>query len=103
MPCKPPVHRPVAPAHQRQAERAADLARGSAASRGYGRQWRKARVAFLARHPLCVEHERAGYVVEATVVDHVQPHRGDARLFWSAENWQPLCKACHDRKTGQGG
>ena len=37
-----------------------------------------------------------------TVVDHIVPHRGDARLFWDEDNWQPLCKSCHDRKTGGG-
>ena len=38
----------------------------------------------------------------ATVVDHIIPHRGDKRLFWDEKNWQPLCKDCHDRKTGTG-
>ncbi|TIX74642.1 MAG: HNH endonuclease, partial [Mesorhizobium sp.] len=31
----------------------------------------------------------------ANVVDHVKPHRGDMRLFWSRSNWQPLCTPCH--------
>lgn len=35
----------------------------------------------------------------ASVVDHVIPHRGDKALFWDSDNWQPLCKPCHDRKT----
>ena len=26
-------------------------------------------------------------------------HRDDYELFWSRENWQPLCAACHGRKT----
>ena len=30
------------------------------------------------------------------VADHVQPHRGDAALFWAEGNLQTLCKACHD-------
>lgn len=51
-----------------------------------------------------------GRVALATVVDHIQPHKlgdaldsGDAvsiaaarRLFWDRNNWQPLCKGCHD-------
>jgi 5-methylcytosine-specific restriction endonuclease McrA len=32
----------------------------------------------------------------ASVVDHKIPHRGDQVLFWSEDNWQPLCKRCHD-------
>lgn len=32
------------------------------------------------------------------VVDHVRPHRGDDRLFWSKANLQTLCKSpCHDQ------
>ena len=38
----------------------------------------------------------------ATVVGHIIPHRGNQKLFWDEKNWQPLCKDCHDRKTGTG-
>ena len=79
-----------------------DRMRGGADARGYNAQWRKARTAFLKRHPLCVECLRNGKLSPATVVDHIIPHRGDQKLFWDEGNWQPLCKACHDRKTGQG-
>ena len=50
----------------------------------------------------CEEHERqcqGDRLVPATVVDHIKPHRGDAKLFWDETNWQPLCKSCHDHKT----
>jgi 5-methylcytosine-specific restriction protein A len=36
---------------------------------------------------------------KATVVDHIIPHRGDEKLFWDRDNWQALCKSCHDHKT----
>ena len=36
------------------------------------------------------------------LLDHIIPHRGDQKLFWDEQNWQPLCKDCHDRKTGTG-
>ena len=39
---------------------------------------------------------KQGLVVEATVVDHIQPHEGDMNLFWNADNHQALCKLCHD-------
>ena len=73
----------------------------SAAGRGYGSRWRKASKRFLEAHPLCEECKRQGRYVKATVVDHIEPHRGDPKLFWDEGNWQALCKPCHDRKTGK--
>lgn len=67
--------------------------------RGYGYAWQQARRTFLWESPLCVMCEAAGRVVVATVVDHKEPHRGDAALFWDRANWQALCKPCHDAKT----
>lgn len=67
----------------------------------YGAEWRKAREYWLAEHPLCIECERRGLVVQATDVDHVKRHDGDRELFWDRENWQSLCKECHDRKTAR--
>lgn len=73
----------------------------SASSRGYGKAWQRESKRFLQEHPLCVQCERQGRYVKATVVDHIVPHRGDQNLFWDRDNWQPLCKQCHDRKTLQ--
>ena len=73
--------------------------RANAFERGYSSRWQKVRKQFLAKHPLCVACQRAGKLTSATVVDHVKPHRGDPALFWDENNWQPLCKKCHDRKT----
>ena len=70
-----------------------------AASRGYNRDWQEARLFFLEKHPLCVECEKEGRYVRATVVDHIIPHRGDMKLFWDSDNWQSLCKHHHDVKT----
>ncbi len=67
----------------------------------YNVRWRKARLHFLDRHPLCITCLTVGRLVPATVVDHVIPHRGDQRLFWNEGNWQALCKPCHDRKTAK--
>lgn len=66
------------------------------APRLYGRRWREARAAFLAKHPLCTLCEKIGRVTAASVVDHIQPHKGNAKRFWDRNNWQPLCKRCHD-------
>ena len=79
-----------------------DRLRGSATERGYDAKWRRARKRFLQRHPLCANCLSQGVLTPATVVDHIVPHRGDRALFWDEKNWQPLCKSCHDRKTGSG-
>lgn len=70
-----------------------------AAKRGYNRRWQKARKSYLEAHPLCVQCAKKGKYVRATVVDHIIPHRGDQKLFWDQNNWQSLCKSCHDKKT----
>ena len=57
-------------------------------------RWKKESKDFLKTHQYC---EMCGDY--ATVVDHIIPHRGDEELFWNKENWQPLCKSCHDKKT----
>ena len=70
--------------------------RESAAKRGYGRRWQGYRERYLREHPLCVMCQARGEIVAASVVDHIEPHKGDHRLFWKPENHQALCKRCHD-------
>jgi len=70
----------------------ADARRPSAAARGYNHEWRKARLEYLATHPLCRMCGKP-----STLVDHIIAHRGDNRLFWTRTNWQPLCTPCHNR------
>ncbi len=62
-------------------------------------RWRTARSRFLKANPLCVRCKDNGTITPATVVDHIKPHRGDKTLFWDENNWQSLCKSCHDKKT----
>lgn len=76
-----------------------DRDRGTAHQRGYDAEWKKHRDQFLLEHPLCVECRRKGYVMPATVVDHIVPHKGDKDLFWNKSNWQPLCETHHNIKT----
>jgi len=68
--------------------------RPTAHQRGYDYRWQQARIEYLQQNPFCV-HCLPLYVA-ATVVDHVVPHRGDKVLFWDRNNWQSLCKTCHD-------
>lgn len=79
-----------------------DKERGTAAQRGYNKRWYKARTSFLKRNPLCVFCLIKGFTRAAEVVDHIIPHRGNKELFWDRENWQALCKRCHDKKTAKG-
>lgn len=65
------------------------------------REWRALRAAVLAERPFCVECEREGRLVQAAVVDHIRPHKGDAALFWCRANLAPMCAACHNRKTAK--
>ncbi len=73
--------------------------RPSSAKRGYNSKWRKLSKQYLRKHPMCVCCMAEGRFVPATVVDHIIPHRGDDTLMWNQDNWQALCKPCHDKKT----
>lgn len=64
-------------------------------------RWERVRKSWLARHPLCAEHDARGRVFQATVVDHIIAHKGDETLFWDATNYQSLCVRCHNRKTAR--
>lgn len=79
-----------------------DHRRGSASARGYGRDWRRNRLAALQAEPWCRVCRANGMWVLAELLDHVRPHRGDAMRFWRRANWQPLCGPCHTAKTAAG-
>ena len=82
-------------ARERERKAAADRNRPGARARGYDKDWEKQRKAFLAVHRFC------GCGAPSTLVDHVKPHRGDAKLFADRRNWQPMCRPCHARKTAR--
>lgn len=101
VPC-PDHARPTTKRRSAISQRAYDQQRGSAHARGYDSRWRKARLAYLAKHPLCAICERKGLITAATVVDHIEKHAGDRRKFWDSSNWQPVCATCHNKKTWSG-
>lgn len=75
-----------------------DAGRGSAGQHSnlYShRRWRRIRADQLRREPLCRFCDSNGRVTEATVCDHIDPHRGDLAKFWAGP-FQSLCKHCHD-------
>lgn len=83
-------------------DRERQASRPTAAARGYGREWQRESKAFLALNPWCrICEEERGLKTKADLVDHIKPHRGDMGLFWERNNWQPLCRPCHDRKSAK--
>ena len=100
MPMRMPVHQPVGRTTKQDRDRAYARTRDRASVVLYhSARWLKARVRFLRSHPLCAECERNGVIRTASVVDHVDPHRGDATVFWDESRWQALCASCHGKKT----
>jgi 5-methylcytosine-specific restriction enzyme A len=77
------------------------VTRSSSCERGYNYRWRKARIAYLIAHPLCVECSAEGRVEQAVVVDHIIPHKGNRELFWNKNNWQSSCIRHHNIKTAK--
>ncbi|HEV2294075.1 MAG TPA: HNH endonuclease signature motif containing protein [Tepidisphaeraceae bacterium] len=97
MPTRPPQHRPAF-----QPSRTVDQLRGSAAVRGYDATWRKFRLAFLQRHPVCCfaedQRHRGECTLAATIVDHITPlNEGGARL--DERNCRSVCRRAHEILT----
>lgn len=82
--------------HKPSEAKAYERRRGNASKRGYGHKWRKERARYLRDNPYCCIDSCHAL---ATVVDHIEPHQGDQKLFWRRSNWQPMCKHHHDSKT----
>ncbi len=61
-------------------------------------RWRRERITFPRRNPLCLMCMRNARVAVARVVDHIEPHRGDEILFFDQANWQALCFNCHNSR-----
>lgn len=74
--------------------RAYDQARGSAAARGYGRAWRRRRLAVLREQPMCTE---PGCTLPALDVDHrLAKSKGGSE---DRNNLSPVCHQHHSAKT----
>ena len=80
-------------------QKASDQQRGSAAARGYGRNWTKIRGHYLKRNPQCCLCQAA-----AEVPDHYPVSRRDlierGDLHPDADqHLRPLCRPCHSKQT----
>jgi len=83
-------------AHAQQLERT----RESATARGYTqKEWRRKRHDKLQREPVCRTCKTLGRTTFANEVDHIVPKSLGGTD--DDDNLQPLCKACHSRKTAQ--
>lgn len=83
--------------HRRVVVRQYDAQRGTPSERGYDADWRKIRSQVLAAQPYCGNRRAHRYPELATDVDHIVPlNKGGTN---DIENLQPLCHACHSRKT----
>jgi len=60
--------------------------------------WRKLRDLVKREEPLCRMCLAAGRIVPSQVIDHIEPHHGNHKLFFNRENLQSLCKSCHDSR-----
>lgn len=65
-------------------------------------RWFRLRDQVKVEEPYCRECLAEGRRERTEHVDHIEPHRGDAVLFWSRANLQGLCAQHHGRKTSRG-
>lgn len=75
------------------------------------KRWEHTTQVNLRRYPRCGDRppgapmtddsqcRAQGKVVAAKVTDHIIPHRGDLKLFWSPTNRQSLCWSCSGVKS----
>ena len=60
------------------------------------KRWKQLRLRQLQRKPLCERCERYDRITPATVAHHKIPHKGDAILFFDADNLASSCADCHN-------
>ncbi len=78
------------------ARKANDESHGSAASRGYDKDWFRLRASFLAANPICcVCGSRASHV------DHIKSVREAPLLRLATSNLRSICGPCHSRRTAR--
>lgn len=88
--------------HRAAGRREQDRWRGSAASRGYDRTWRRVRLMYLAEYPLCADCEALGRAQAATEVHHRAKVADAPERRLDPGNLMALCHECHASRTGRG-
>jgi len=79
-----------------------DHYRSNSRQRGYDNQWKRFRLSYLRRHPLCVDSLAEGKFVPATEVHHIRKLRDYPTLKYEESNLMGLCHECHSRRTARG-
>jgi 5-methylcytosine-specific restriction enzyme A len=75
-----------------------DRWRGSAASRGYDRNWsQRIRPTVLRRDPICRDPFGLGCINQSTIADHIIPKTAGGSDSIE-HNLQGVCDGCHNRK-----
>jgi 5-methylcytosine-specific restriction protein A len=72
--------------------------RGTSAERGYDAAWRRFRLWFLHRYPICADC----LTVAATDVHHVEKLKDRPDLRLTESNCSGLCGRCHKIRTARG-
>lgn len=99
--CNKLVRTPRCNMHAKE-KRQPDTLRPNSYQRGYDKNWRALRDAYLAENPLCHDCQEQGHTKAAREVHHkhkVAEHP-ELRLDW--DNLMSLCTECHSRRTARG-
>lgn len=67
--------------------------------RGYGREHDRMRAIVLREEPLCRPCQARGRITPSTTADHIKPLSEGGT--GERENYQGICKPCHDTKTAE--
>lgn len=63
------------------------------------KRWQRVRQIVIARDfGMCQECKRRGRKTRGTIIHHVIEAREDLTLFWSVDNLECICVACHNRE-----
>jgi 5-methylcytosine-specific restriction endonuclease McrA len=63
-------------------------------------RWKRESKDFLQQNPLCIQCGKEGYLIPATITDHIIP-KNTCKDPWDRSNWQPLCKRHNLTKGAQ--